>query len=637
MKFPAKTLLALIVSFAGLCMLNAQQNTFYEPVNIKKAYEQKTRSREGTPGSAYWQNEANYRMDIRFDPQRNLLIGDAVINYFNNSPDTLKELVFHLFPNVYRSGAIRDFEIDPRDAGKGMKIKSLTVGGKAVDLTGDSQMWYVDRTMADLNLDAPMDFILPDTMVTIEVSWEYTVNALSHMRTGQVDSSSFFIAYFFPRVGVYDDVEGWNYSIYQGTTEFYNDYGNFDVSITLPAGFVTWATGSLQNPKQCFTKKYLDRYQQALDTSTLVKIIEKQDLQYRDFTPADPEVVWNFKADHVTDFAFALSDHYLWDAIRVETDPDNERYTLVNSAYDQHSADFFKVIHLAKKSVEYMSGQFPAIPFPYPQVTVFNGLDMMEYPMMVNDISMEQIEETFSLTAHEIFHNYFPFATGNNERKYAWMDEGITSFFEFVMMREIVNENFTDIYQMDSYINEVGHERDLPLITPSELIRPPHYYHNSYSKAVMFYLTLDHEMGRDSFTRFIQSFFENWKGKHPTGFDFLYAISRFTEGRYDALIRAWFFEFGYVDYAIEKVSSDEKHATITLAKKGKYPATVYVQAVYDDEETELVGINPSQWDTGSNTYSVKIDAKGLREVNLIYDLPLDACPGNNHYSLQTEE
>jgi hypothetical protein len=635
MNIPIKSLLFASIVIINIQCLRAQKPLFYEPANIHNAYEQETRSRNGQPGNHYWQNQANYKMDIRFNPLTNELKGNAVITYFNYSPDTLKEMIFHLFPNVYKTGMMRDFEIDPSDTSQGMQIKSLTIGGNIVDISSTSEMMNYDHTLARLSLESPLDYILPDTTVILAVSWEYTLNSASHMRTGQIDSTSYFIAYFFPRIGVYDDIEGWNDYYYQGTTEFYNDFGNFDVSIELPAGFVVWATGQLQNPARCLTMKYLNRYLMARDTNIMIRIIDQQDLLYRDFTPPDPEVVWNFKADHVTDFAFALSDHYLWDATSVVVDKNTEQTTLIQTAYDQNSADFFKVNPIAKKAVEYMSFDFPQIPFPYPQVTVFNGLDMMEYPMMVNDVSLEDIKGTFSLTAHEIFHNYYPFSTGNNERKYAWMDEGITSFFELIMMREIVDENFLSIYKYDSYKTEFGHERDLPLITASELIRAPHYYHNSYSKAVLFYLTLDQEMGRKQFTTFLQKFSESWSGKHPTGYDFLYALSDFTDQKINWLIQTWFFEFGYVDYAIEQVRQQDDQLNITIRKKGVLPSTILLKATTSEGESQFSRINPSEWDRNSDIYNLLINGNDFTRLDLEFDVPMDAFPEDNHFSFDT--
>ncbi|HPE57468.1 MAG TPA: M1 family metallopeptidase [Bacteroidales bacterium] len=626
-------ILTIIGILVCASLLQAQNPAFYEPVNINKAYQSQTRSRDGKPGANYWQNRGDYKMHISFDPAVNLLDGEAEITYYNNSQDTLKELIFQLAPNYYKKGGVRDYEIEPEDAGQGIKIKKLTVGNKNVNLAEDGEMWYVEQTLGELYLDSPLDYILPDTLVKIFVSWEYTLNAGSHMRTGQVDSSSYFIAYCYPRIGVYDDIDGWNKTPYQGSTEFYNDFGNYDVEIDVPAQFVVWATGQLQNPAQCLTQKYLDRYLEAAEINTLIHIIDQEDIKYRDFTSPDPYVIWNYKAENVTDFAFAMSDHYLWDAYRVKTGPGEDQTTIINTAYDQNSADFFKVIHLAKKSVDYMSYSFPAIPFPYRSITVFNGQDMMEYPMMVNDVSMDKIEESMSLTAHEIFHSYMPFVVGCNEQKYAWMDEGLTSYFEMVMMRELVNEDYLDIYQFDTYIDEIGHERDLPLITPSDRIRPPHYFHNSYTKAVMFYQQLAHETGRDKFAEFLQSFYNTWKGKHPTGYDFLYALADFTDNKYNWLINPWFFELGFMDYGIQNAEIGEKQTIVTLENNGNYPATLYLTATYSEGDPVRKTIKASEW-LGNKTFVATFKSENLQSVGISYDIPLDANPANDLYSVK---
>jgi hypothetical protein len=200
---------------------------------------------DGKPGPKYWQNRADYSMDINFDPVTRILTGKETITYSNNSPDTLNELLLFLFPNYYKKGNARDDTIDYRDESPGVTIEQMKVNNIPVDISPGSRFFEYGHTHLKLLLEKPLP---PGKSLLLSISWYYTLNENSHTRTGSVDASSFFIAYFFPRIAVYDDIHGWDDSLYTGIAEFYNDFGNFEVSIAVPRNFMVWATGSQQNP-----------------------------------------------------------------------------------------------------------------------------------------------------------------------------------------------------------------------------------------------------------------------------------------------------------------------------------------------------------------------------------------------------
>ena len=618
----------VLILVYSLQICHAQDSELFQPINFQTAIAKQTRTNTGVPGNEYWQNTADYSITLDYNPTSRFLSGKETIRWKNNSPDTLDYLLLHLFPNLYKKGNPRDIEIAAEDLTDGVHLLSMTVNSKIVDLTEDSKMLEEEFTFDWINLRTP---ILPHSENDIEISWEYTLNKGSHMRTGQVDDGSGFVAYFYPRIGVYDDINGWNAYEYLGTAEFYNDFANYDVRIKVPQHFIVWATGQLQNPAEVLSNKYYLRYQDCLTSDNIVHIVDSSDLKYKDITSPAPYNTFSFKASHVSDFAFAYSDHYLWDAVQLHQTSDQNNTVLLNTAYNSSSSDFYKVVYIAKKSIEYMSNTIPAIPFPFPEMTVFNGLDEMEYPMMVNDNSLPYINETFSLTAHEIYHSYFPFATGCNERKYAWMDEGLTSYFEFRLMEEITKKHTPDIYLMDDYLDAMGSETDLPLFSNSESIKDEVYFNLSYSKAAMFYSVLNAELGDQEFLRLIQEFFNTWEGKHPSGTDFLNFMAHFGEYHLDALIKPWFFEYGYVDLSIRNAEITGDHLSVDIERLGKLPAQVSLQVKYTNGDEEMIeAFKPNSWMKGEKDLTTSFQLHGEPQwIKLGFPLPMDAHPEDN--------
>ena len=253
----------------------------YMPVNIRKAYENGTRSFDGKPGPNYWQNGADYNIQVEFDPETRQLSGSEKITYYNNSPDLLTEIVFHLFPNLYKKGNIRDFEIELADESDGVTITAMALNGKKIDPSPDNKSLEYTHSSLKLSLQDPLP---SGNKLKLNLSWHYVLNENSHMRTGVVDNSSAFIAYFFPRIAVYDDIDGWNDFKYMGTTEFYNDFGNFEVSVTVPQNFIVWATGTLENPEQVLSHKYLNRYREALTSDNVIHIVDSTECTQNNIT-----------------------------------------------------------------------------------------------------------------------------------------------------------------------------------------------------------------------------------------------------------------------------------------------------------------------------------------------------------------
>lgn len=626
--FAMKRFCILVMAFAVYGWGHSQNSAYYQPVNFKKAYQSGTRDWTGKPGENYWQNRADYQISVEVFPDSRKVSGTEEITYYNNSPDTMKYLVFHLFPNVYKKGQARDFEIDFSDETDGVKIENLIVAGEKfeypehnpfVKFTGSNMMLYLRNDL------------LPGKKIKLELDWNYQLNRNSHYREGAVDETTFFVAYFFPRIAVYDDIDGWNRWEYTGTIEFYNDFADFEVSVTVPGNYFVWATGLWQNPEMLLNTGYLELYQASFASDEVIKIIQPGDVPYNNkVLKKNEKNTWKFAAENVTDFVFGISDHYVWDALSVEVEPETGRRVSVNAAYNQDSEDFHQVAQMARDAISLMSSDFPGIPFPYPKMTVFNGLSEMEYPMMVNDLSMPNNTEAVKLTVHEVFHTYYPFLTGLNENKYAWMDEGLTSFAESVLVQKMDTTKYEGFYFLKTYKSMIGHDLDMPLFAISEYLKLPVYYTNSYPKAAVFFSILMDYLGEIKFKKCLTAFTERWQGKHPTPYDLFFTFGNVAGEDLSWLIKPWFFEYGYIDFSLGEIKKGKDQTTVRINRLGHYPAPVELKVIYNDNSSELFHKNAGIWKTGNDFYEISFSAKkAVKTLELINCTGLDADASND--------
>ena len=606
--------LTFILVCPGCLDFAVATDRLYMPRNIRAAYEDKTRSMDGMPGPNYWQNHADYMIDLDFNPETRIVRGQETIRYHNDSPDTLSELYFHLFPNYYKKGMQRDYSIDPDDEGEGIEIEKLIVNG--FDYISSSNNLFITQTHTLMKVRL-VDVLLPGKYLEADVSWQYRLNENSHMRTGVVDSTSFFIAYFYPRIAVYDDIDGWNKFYYTGTAEFYNDFGDFEVKIKVPERYVVWATGILKNSAEVLEETYLERYRLAQNSDKIVHIIDSTDAD-GEVTLSNSHNTWHYSAQDVSDFAFGLSDHYLWDATSLVVDDDTrERRVLINAAYDRNSDDFYKVAAIAREAIDYMSQRIPSVPFPFPVITVFNGLSGMEYPMMVNDASKSEMNETIKLTSHEVLHSYFPFYVGTNETKYAWMDEGLTTFGDYLIFCEIVSPESAQFYYTEDYRRHMGNTSDSPLFVCSEYLKEPPYDYNSYVKAALFFSVLKDYLGDERYVAFLQEFINRWQYKHPTPHDLFFTLESVAGEDLDWLIEPWFFEFGYVDLKVDEPQKKWDGYMVAIENIGGYPVPVRLMVRYDDESESMIERKVDVWKHDRERIELHIEtSRSIRSVKL---------------------
>lgn len=610
-----KRILFLLL-LAGWQQVTAQ--SLFMPRNIRQAYDKQTRSENGAPGSRYWQNKASYDIQVKFEPATNLVSGSETIVYTNNSPDTLRLLNFKLFANLFQHGAIRNMVVTADDLHKGVAVKNFKINGTPRTLSA----------VTGTNMPVSVDDLAPGQQAQISLDFSYVLNENTHIRTGSVDTGAYFIAYFFPRVAVYDDINGWDMLPYNGVTEFYNDFSDFHVAITVPGNYQVWATGDLKNGQEVYTEPYLQRIARAEKNDDLIDIIDTTDIRKGHISPRKAYNTWRFEVTNVVDFAFATSNHYCWKASSVEVDPATKRRTRVDVAFNANHRDYFDVIDYARATVDKMSYRFPKWPFPYPHITVFDGLDQMEYPMMVNDNPVANKAAAIELTDHEIMHTMFPFYMGTNETQYAWMDEGWATIGEW-LISPMIDSTIVDNYGMPNYNAIAGRMQDLPIMTPSNQLTDA-YMTNSYPKPALGYLYVKDMLGDDLFFKALHHYIRTWNGKHPQPYDFFNSMNTGSGKNMNWFWKSWFFDSGYPDLAIEKVNRNGQRWDISILSKGTKPVPVDVTVLFEDQTTLKLHKSIDCWEKGNKTVTLSFTSpKKISKVTLGSTWVADVDPSDN--------
>jgi hypothetical protein len=578
------------------------------PLNVQPLYQKGYRSIDGKPGKNYWQNTADYSIAVNYAPLPRLVSGTEEIIYTNNSPDNLNEIIFKLYPNIYKKGSMRDMPVDPSDLTDGVNIEKMEVDGIVKE---ENQLNISNTNMTVKNINVPSK-----QTIKISIHFSYTLNKTSHIRTGEIEDGAAFIAYFFPRIAVYEDLDGWNLNPYIGSQEFYNDFCNFNVSITVPTNYLVWATGDLQNCSEVLTNKYCERLSNAEKKDDVVFIVDENDLKQGGITKNNATNTWKFNATNVIDFAFAVSDHYVWNSFSLVVDKKTGRRSRVDAVFNIKHKDYFEVIGIARKTVELMSYQFPKWPFPYNHETVFDGLDQMEYPMMVNDNPVETRLDAVTLTDHEIFHTMFPFYMGINETKYGWMDEGWATIGEW-LLSPMIDSSIADDFGMARYNNIAGKEMDMPLHTLSTLLKDGTFVSNSYEKPGLGYLYIKDMLGDALFFKGLHFYIQQWNGKHPLPLDFFNCINTGSGKNLNWFWKKWFYETGYPDLSIAKVVNTNSAKQIVIESKGNKPVPIDATITFADGSMQKVHRSIAVWEKENKTVTLKFNSpKKISKIEL---------------------
>lgn len=601
------------------------------PVNMKKAYDNGFRTFTGKPGTNYVQNNASYKIEAELFPNTKIIKGSAKIEYKNNFHENLDYIVIRLYQNAFKKGAERDFNIDSRDIHDGVRIQNLKLNGEDIKVKSDN---VVDRSQIML-IRIPAE-LKSNKSFYLEMDWEVKIPEYSRIRMGSYSDKSFFVAYWYPQIAVYDDIDGWDENPHTFQSEFYNDFSDYDVKITAPGDFLLWATGELQNPDEIYTESILSKYNEAKVSDNIISIIDSTSAGKTKVTKNEKNS-WNFKANYVPDFAFAAASDYLWDATSINVD-DSKKRVFIHAAYLKSSKDFYDVAAISRKAIHYFSTDLPGVPYPYPVMSVFNGGGGMEFPMMVNDGSVSDYAAAVGLTSHEIAHTYFPFYMGINEVKYAFMDEGFAVMLPFKF--QIEEGKYNPVANNARIFSAAsGKETEVPPIIPSYILKRPAYRIAAYNRPGLAYHFLQDYLGESKFRTVLQSFMKDWAGKHPTPFDLFFSFNTYSNENLSWYFIPWFFESKSADLKISSVDKNSDNLIIEIENKGGLPLPVSIRILdKSGEEIKSIYKNAGVWKGETNiiNLSIPFDDSISRIEMLNLDIP-DVNKDDNIYQLNQDK
>jgi hypothetical protein len=618
-----KYLLLISIVSLSISLVFGQKSILFESKEYKNAYKSGSRSRKGIPGENYWQNRSEYKIKAEFDPDTHLISGHLSLTYFNNSPDSLNSMIFKLMQNVYKKGASRQMAVDPSLLHDGVVIQNVKFNDKEIPESS------IQISGTNMSLQLPHG-IKRDSSAFISLDFVTPIPKKAGFRSGTIDSTSFFMAYWFPQAAVYDDIFGWDTDEYVGIPENYNDFSNYNVEITLPSQYNIWATGRHKNMDEIFSENILSRVEVSKISKVPVKIIDVSDFREADGT----KTTWKFEAKNVPDFAWGTSDHYIWEGMAARN-PNPSKLCWVQTAYADGHANFDWVLEVAKNSVEVFSIGFPGVPYPYFKHISFSGTQGggMEFPMLANNHATPDSTSTIMVTAHELAHNYYPFMMGINERKYGWWDETMTTLMEtFLSENAYPDHKAQGIFNRKFSFNYFSALHDTqPLMNEtSSIMKVMPTIVNFYIKGPAIMDGLENLIGTKKLHQYNREFMNIWKGKHPTPYDFFYFINQMEDENLNWFWNACFFSYGYPDLSIKNAQQIGEYIVVSIQNIGGLPAPFQLTILYADGDDFEEEFNIRLWKDNQESLTLRIPAKSnVEKVHLNENFYYDVNPANN--------
>ncbi len=524
-----------------------------------------TRSSDGTPNIAYWQNRADYQITASLNDVTNEIKGTVTITYKNNSPHSLPFLWLQLDQNLFNKesrGQAR-MPVDSRsrygdsksDFNGGYKISSVKLDDNVAD-------FVITDTRMQVRLKNPLKPGGATTKIVIDYAFtlpEYGADRCGILSTAK--GNIYAVAQWYPRMCVYDDVQGWNTLPYLGPSEFYLEYGDFDVMLTAPASHILVASGELQNPVETLTPLQFKRWEEAKKSNKTVMLRSEKEVSDADSRPKVATVTWHYKINNARDFSWASSRSFIWDAAKINLP--SGKACLAMSVYPAESKGikgWGRATEYTKGSIENYSKRW--LEYPYPVATnVASNVGGMEYPGIVFCGYKAENDQLFGVTDHEFGHTWFPMIVGSNERKYGWMDEGFNTFINSLADDDFNNGEYknysADMTQVAEYMFNPGTE---PVMSTPDAMKESNigvalYFKPGYGLELL----RNQVIGPDRFDYAFKNYIQQWAYKHPTPWDFFKSMDNGTGEDLSWFWKAWFLENYRLDQSILSVEYENSN------------------------------------------------------------------------------
>jgi len=634
------------------------------------------RSASGAPGPNYYQQQADYKMDITLDDKNAKIYGEETITYTTNSPDVLEFLWVQLDQNVRTKdtkSALRDGGGVPLAAPTSSFVSSYMKesfdGGFNIEFVKDANgrplPYTVNQTMMRVDLPTPL---AANSQVSFSIKWWYNIpdHTTDRARSGyeyfpKDGNRAYVIAQFFPRMAVYSDVEGWQNHQFWGSGEFALPFGDYEVNITVPADHILDGTGELQNMKEVFSKEMIKRYNQAKKSyDTPVVIVTQEEAEAAEKGFSDKTKTWKLKAENVRDFGFATSRKFIWDMQAVKL---GNRDVMAVSMYPKEGNPLWEEFSTKAVALTLKSYSSHTFDYPYPKaISVHAKNQGMEYPMICWNYGRPNEDGTYSdgvkygmisVIIHEVGHNFFPMIVNSDERQWGWMDEGLDTFMQYMAEQEF-GEAFPEaIAPLEAYPSRRGAPAkivpymagDQSFIAPI-MSNPENVYQlgpNAYGKpATALNILRETVMGRELFDHAFKTYANRWKFKHPTPEDFFRTMEDASAVDLDYFWRGWFYTTDFVDIGVKGVKkyyvSNEptkqmkEYMAARNITEADLPPLVYLAAEdSEDYNPELKGKKPSESSQTLNAFMMdnmtESERAAVKEPKYFYEVTFNKPGG----------
>lgn len=601
------------------------------------------RSASGQPGPAYWQNRADYKIAVSLDTTEKTVKGSVVITYKNNSPDALKFLWLYLEQNIYREDS-RGEATSPVTGGR-FTNKAFTQGDElsSVDIVVDGKTTKAKYNISDTRMQVwlPTPLKAKTGTIQLKINYSFSIPEYGTDRMGRVNTKNgwiYEIAQWYPRMCVFDDIEGWNTLPYMGAGEFYLEYGNIDYTITAPSNLIVAGSGVLQNPMECLTPTVRKHIEEAKKSDKTVTIISADDLNGTSYYPKKTSLTWHFVCDKTRDVAWAASKAFIWDAARINL-PSGKK-ALAQSVYPIESAKD----QAWKRSTEFVKGAIELYSkewyeYPYQNATNVAGIvGGMEYPSIVFCSWKSSGAGLWNVTNHEFGHTWFPMIVGSNERKFPFMDEGFNTFINGVDTKVFNHGEFNeknDVQKMAPYMFQKDADpiMTVPAVTQADFLGIAAYEKPSDALHIL----RNQILGKARFDSAFRIYIDRWAYKHPQPWDFFRTMENVSGEDLSYFWRGWFFTNSKLDQGVTGVkyvdNDPKKGALITIVNKDQMVLPVPMKIEQENGKTDSIELPVEIWQRGGEWTFHYPSTSIIKKITIDpdHDYP-DIDPSNNTFT-----
>jgi hypothetical protein len=634
-----KVLLIISLLFVGSFSFAQSEKSIYNQhdlftPNFYPSSVNEYRASDGQPGPKYWTNKASYKIATTLDDVKDAISGTVTITYTNNSPVAMDFVWLYLDQNLYKLDSRGQAKTPATGRSRYGDVNSTFEGGfniKSVKLMSESKAKTTTSDITKVITDTRMQLRLPTPLaanggtVQFKIEYSYFIPKYGSDRTGILDTKNgkiYSIAQWYPRMCVYDDIEGWNTLPYLGAGEFYFDYGDYDYSITAPANQIVVGSGDLENPQEVLTPVQLKRYNEAKNSDKTVIIRSAAEVTDPASRPKKGNLTWHFKIKNARDASWAASTAFIWDGARINLP--SGRKALAMSAYPVESNGdnaWERSTEYTKAAMEGYSKRW--FEFPYTSaVNVASNVGGMEYPGIVFCGYKAKAASLWGVTDHEFGHTWFPMIVGSNERKYGWMDEGFNTFINGISTADFNNGEYKakERDMSSSYKYIFGANSETMMSEPDALkeanIGVALYFKPGYALGLL----REQILGPERFDYAFRSYVKRWAYKHPTPWDFFRTMENVAGEDLGWFWKGMFIENYKLDQAITNVkyASDDssKGALVTIANLDRMAMPVILQYQTVSGKTATLKIPVEVWQNG-NTWIEKLNTtEKLKSVTI---------------------